>query len=240
MKAIAKLLTVIFVVAVPVFLVTSNVRWAFNSAALYELGFARHDVAQRTGLSDEQLSDAATQIRDYFNSDERLLHLRIDFGGETRELFNARETQHMEDVKELVWRTYRVQEGTSLFMLLFVTLGFLVQGRLFAGHLRRLLVYGSGASVAIVGAIGLVSLVAFGPLFRLFHELSFANDLWLLDPSTDVLVQLFPLGFWLESTILIGLASIAEAGVIVGLVTLVRLWNERRRRVAQSKAPQYI
>ena len=222
MKAVAKVLAVLFVVGVPVFLVTSNVRWAFNSATLYELGFARHDVAQRTGLSDKQLSDAATQIRNYFNSDEEELHLRIDFGGEIRELFSARETQHMEDVKELVWRAYRVQEGVFLFMLLFVTLGFLVQGSLFAGRLRRLLVYGSGASVAIVGAIALVSLVDFDPFFRGFHELSFTNDLWMLDPSTDYLVQLFPFGFWLESTILIGLASIAEAGAIVGLVTIVR------------------
>ena len=240
MKSIKKLLAVLFIVSLPLFLVTSNVRLAFNSLTLYEFGFECQDVGRRTGLSDTQLSDVAKQIRNYFNSDEEPLRLRIKFGEETRELFGSRETQHMRDVKDLVGGVYRLQEGTLLFILLFVTLGFLVQGSQFAGRLRRLLVYGSTGTVAVVGAIGLVSLVAFGPLFRLFHELSFTNDLWMLDPATDYLVQLFPLGFWLESTLLIGGASVGEAGGIVGLVLLLRWWQERRRRVAQSKAPQYV
>ncbi len=240
MKAIKKLLAMLFIVSLPLFLITSTVRLAFNSPALYEFGFERQNVSRRTGLSDTQLTDAAKQIRNYFNSDEELLRLRIEFGDETRELFGSRETQHMSDVKDLVGGVYRLQEGTFLYMLLFVTLGFLVQGSQFAGRLRRLLVYGSAGTVAVVGAIGLVSLVAFGPLFRLFHELSFTNDLWMLDPVTSYLVQLFPLGFWLESTLLIGVASIGEAGGIVGLVLLLRWWQGQRRRVAQSKAPQYV
>ena len=92
----------------------------------------------------------------------------------------------------------------------------------------------------MVAAIGLVSLVAFGPLFTLFHQLSFSNDFWQLDPARDVLVQLFPFNFWLEATVLLALASILEAGAIVGLVTVIKGWRERRRRIARSKVPQYI
>ncbi len=240
MKRPDKLLALFLVVALPVFLITSNVRWALNSVSLYEFGFTRYDVAQTTGLSQEQLSDAAAQIRDYFNSEDEELDLRVKSDQGTLELFNEREIQHMRDVKDLVKKTYRVQEGIFLYMFLFVAFGFFLQGSDFAGRLRKLLVRGSATTVGVVGTIGLVSLVAFGPLFRLFHELSFSNDFWMLDPARDRLVQMFPFGFWLETTLLIGAASIVESGAIVGLLLALSWWQARRRRVAQSKAPQYV
>ena len=240
MNITGKLLALLIVAAMPVLLVTSNVRVAFNSVALYEFGFERHNVEGRTGLSEEQLSDAAVQIRDYFNSGEEWLDLRVRVGQETTALFSQREIIHMRDVKDLVELTYRVQEGTFLFMFLFVTLGFLLRGGGFAGHFRMLLIRGSVTTATLVAAIGLISLVAFGPLFRLFHELSFANDFWRLDPRTDFLVRLFPFNFWLETTIFLAMASIVEAGAIVGLVTVIKGWREWRRRIARSKVPQYI
>lgn len=242
MNLTGKLLAFLFVAAIPVLLITSNVRVAFDSVALYEFGFERHDVSRRTGLSEEQLSDAAAQIRHYFSSDsdDELLDLRVKVGQESVALFSQREIIHMRDVNELVNLTYRLQEGAFLFMFLFITLGFLLRGSDFAGHLRKLLIRGSVTTATLVAAIGLVSLVAFGPLFTLFHQLSFSNDFWQLDPARDVLVQLFPFNFWLEATVLLALASILEAGAIVGLVTVIKGWRERRRRIARSKVPQYI
>lgn len=49
--------------------------------------------------------------------------------------------------------------------------------------------------LAVVG-IGLVSLVAFDTLFRLFHEVFFPGGNWSFDPETQRLVQLYPFGFW--------------------------------------------
>lgn len=230
----------LFIAAIPLFLVTSNVRWAFNTADIYELGFDRHNVTATTGLSDDQLSRAALEIRDYFNSDEEELHILVDFGSGPQELFNDTETRHILDVKELVSNTYRVQEGVFLFLFLFISLGFLLKGSEFAGVIRRLLTYGSAATVVLVLAVGLVSLVAFDPLFTLFHEVSFANDFWQLDPRTSFLVRMFPFDFWLETTIILAVASVTEAGTIVGLMSMVRRWHQWRRRVAQSRVPRYV
>ena len=240
MNYVRTALASLFIVALPLVLVTSNVRWAFNTTGIYELGFTRHGVAETTGLSDDQLSRAATQIREYFNSDEDELHVLVDFGSGPQELFNDTETRHMRDVKELVSNTYRVQEGAFLYLFLFISLGFLLRGSEFAGILRRLLTYGSTTTVVLVLAVGLVSLVAFGPLFTLFHEVSFANDFWQLDPRTSILVRMFPFDFWLETTIILAVASVVEAGAIVGLMTAVRWWQQWRRRIAQSRVPRYV
>lgn len=238
-NGLGHLLGLMFVLALPLFLVTSNVRVAFNTQLLYEVGFDRHDVESRTGLSSHQLTVAAEQIREYFNSEDDLIKLRIPFGETTKGLFLEREVLHMRDVKELVSLAYRFQEGLFLFILLFITLGFLVRGSQFSIYARKLLIRGSTVTIILVGTIGLLSLIAFDPLFRLFHELSFSNDLWILDPTRDYLVQLFPLGFWMESTVIIGIISIAQAGGIMGLVAIHRLWQEWRRRVARSRKPQY-
>ena len=240
MSRISTILGALFVVAFAVFLVTSNVRWALNSLQLYEFGFRRHDVALRTDLTLKQLSEAGRQIRDYFNSSQEPLDMRITVDGATRALYNDREIQHMRDVKELAWGAYRVQEGTLLYLVLFATLGFFVLGNEFAGRLRSLLVRGSFLTVVLIVMVGLGSVVSFGPLFVLFHQISFSNDLWQLDPYTSYLVRMFPQGFWLEATLLIGLASIVEAAAVVMLLTLIGWWRQWRQSVAQRKMPQLV
>lgn len=239
MHRLIRILSAVFVVAFVVFLVTTNVRWAFNTLPLYELGFSRYNVASVTGLTPRQLSEAAQQLRDYFNASEELLHVSVTVDGTTRELYNNREVLHMRDVKDLLWKTYRVQEGAFLYMLLLTALGLFIQGNEFVRRLRRLFVRGSVLTVSLVALVGLASLVNFGPIFVLFHQLGFSNDLWQL-PYTSYLVQMFPFGFWQEATLLIGLASIAEAVAVVALLTLIRWWLRWRQRVAQSKAPQFI
>ena len=234
------LLSILFATAFLLFLVTSNVRWAFNTVELYEFGFTRHDVASTTGLTNAQLSEAATQIRDYFNSPEELLDVRVSVDGGVVSLFAEREVLHMRDVKELVDKTYRVQEGSFLYMLVFATLGFLTLGSQFATYLRNLINRSTVATIIAILGAGVGATVGFALLFRLFHELSFSNDLWQLDPRTSFLLQMFPQGFWLEATMLVGVATVLEAGALVGLIKLVRLRQAHNRRIAQSKIPQYL
>ena len=95
-------------------------------------------------------------------------------------------------------------------------------------------------TIILVALVGIASVTGFSPLFTLFHRVSFINDLWQLDPYTSYLVRMFPLGFWQEATLLVGLASIAEAVCIMVLLMVIRWWQRWRQRVAQSKAPQFV
>ncbi len=233
-------LSATFMLAFLVFLVTTNVRLAFNSIALYEFGFDRHNVTRTTGLTESQLSDVATEIRDYFNSDEELLDVTVVVNGATWPLFDEREIIHMRDVKELLQAVYRVQEGTFLYLFTFSTVGFLILGNEFAGMMRRLFFRGTVFVYVAMWVIGLGSLAGFNLLFRWFHEISFNNDFWLLDPQTSFLVNLFPQGFWLESTLIIGMATLVESGGLVALIGLSGWWQRRRGRIAASKQPQFL
>ena len=230
----------IFLIAFVTFLIGSNVRWAFNSVYLYEFGFARHQVTRTTGLTEDQLSDAAQQLRDYFNSTEELLHVEIVNGNTSVDLYNQREVLHMKDVKELALNVYQIQEGCFLYLFLFVSLGFFILGPDFASWIRRLFIQASIITITLVTLLGVSSLVMFGPIFNIFHELSFRNNFWQLDPLTSHLIQMFPQPFWLDATLVIGVACILESSLVVIVLMLIGWWQRWRQRVAQGKAPQFI
>ena len=46
----------------------------------------------------------------------------------------------------------------------------------------------------------------FDSLFVLFHRLAFTNNLWLLNPATDLLIRLMPLSFFITYAAAIGAA----------------------------------
>ncbi len=80
-----------------------------------------------------------------------------------------------------------------------------------AGVLRLLWWAGLGTNLAALALAG-AALTGFDRLFTQFHLLSFRNDLWLLDPRTDHLVQMYPLPFWqLAAALFLGLTVVESA-----------------------------
>jgi integral membrane protein (TIGR01906 family) len=58
---------------------------------------------------------------------------------------------------------------------------------------------------------GIAASVGFDSLFLKFHQLSFANDFWRLDPRTDYLVRIFPQRFWFDATVWVMIRVIVVA-----------------------------
>lgn len=236
-KALGLLPPAFFVAAFLVFLVASNVRLAFNSLPFYQWEFARQHVERTTRLSLDQVNEAGRQIHDYFNSTTEPLDVELTIDGQPTPIFTDREVAHMGDVKGLVNGVYHVQELSLLFLALWVPASFLFQRKDFGQRMRRLLGRASLLSIAIIFVAGVISLVAFEPVFILFHEISFSNNLWALDPATSMLLQLFPEPFWTEATLLIGLLTIGEALAVA--LAMLALGRWRRRTEATGKHENY-
>ena len=71
MAILPKLATVGFVVALPVLIVTSNIRFLTGEVRFYERGFREYDAAETTGIPLPELDRAAQEIRVFF---DRLHH----------------------------------------------------------------------------------------------------------------------------------------------------------------------
>ena len=204
-------------ICLPILLITTNVRGAFNSLRLYEYGFNKYAVSLSTGMDKGELRKAANGWIDYLNSKEELIAVRVVIRGEERELFNQREVAHLKDVKGLIQLDYRLQWITLLYLLAYIGVGLAWKRRAFLPDLAKSLTAGSALTLAIVAAVGIGSLLDFAALFYQFHLLSFSNELWQLDPSRDYLIRLFPESFQYDFTLFLAGATLVEALVIGGI-----------------------
>jgi integral membrane protein (TIGR01906 family) len=215
------ILSVLLAVLLPIWLVTSNVRWVVNDLSLYSFGFNKFNIQERTGISNQELMSAARQIRSYFNNKEEVLNVTVEIAGVSRNIYNPKEIAHMRDVKGLIQGVYQLQEIISLYLGILIILGILARRYTVWKPLAGACVYGGIFTLCLIIIIGILSVVDFGGLFLVFHLVSFSNDLWLLDPSRDMLIRMFPQGFFMDATILIALGTIVEALVISGVGYLV-------------------
>lgn len=205
-------------IALVLVIITTNVRIAANSLPLYEALFERHSVTERTGMSADALSDVGRQIQEYFNSDTEPLYVRSVINGVEQSLFNNDEAAHMADVKVLFLRTYWLQESAAILLAFSAVTSLLLVRRnayLIIGGWLRL---GALLTICVLLVLGTLSLVAFEQLFTVFHYLGFPQGNWMFNPSSTYLVRVFPLGFWQDVTLFIGLLSLVESALfwIVG------------------------
>ena len=205
----------LFSLSLPVLLLTASISIAVNTPALYTRGFDRYNINAVTGLAPAELQKAAAGLRDYFNNGQELIDVTVIKNGQPFTLFNAREVGHLKDVKAL----FRLGYGAAL-----VTLGYgvvFVLAALFWWRDRRQIWLGmrNGGilTLALMIVLGVVIAVDFDGFFLQFHLLSFANDLWELNPATDYLIMLFPQQFWFDATAFIAGGAAFGAVVIGGI-----------------------
>ena len=231
MRRLNWVFTSLFVIAIPLFLVSNSVVWAVNSPGLYKEGFEKYNIASVTGILDSDLHQVGADLRRYFNTRDGPISLRARVRGVEREIFNPREVLHMRDVKRLIWLVYGVATLSGIYLLLATGVG-VAWRRNFSREVARLCVLGGTPTMVLVLAIGIFALVGFDTLFLKFHQFSFANDLWQLDPRTDYLVMLFPQGFWFDATIWVATRAVAGAVLLVALFggyLVYRQWTAPKR-----------
>ena len=206
---------VLFVICLPVLLLTASLSVAANSPWLYHYGFDKYDISQVTGLAPSELDRVSEGLINYFNSGDDFISLTVTRDGESFELFNEREVGHLKDVKGLFRLGYYVLLGTLIYALVYsgISLFWWRDRR----RLARGLIGGGGLTLVLMLALGLVILLDFDRFFLQFHLLSFANDLWMLDPATDYLIMLFPRGFWLDAALFCTLGTLVGALILGGL-----------------------
>ena len=227
MKIIRIIAQWLFILSLPVLLLTASVSLAANCPWLYTYGFDKYDVGETTGLEDTELDRVADGLRAYFNSGEESISLSVLKDGESFEVFSEREVGHLKDVKSLFRLVYALLLGTGIYAVVYVGVC------LFWWRDRRLywgLIDGGGLTLVLMLAIGLAAAINFDWLFLNFHLISFANDLWMLDPSTDYLIMLFPRGFWFDAAFFCA-AGTAFLALILGGVGWWRLRKGRNQTI---------
>ena len=112
--------------------------------------------------------------------------------------FNQKEQHHMADVQRL----FRLCSSFSLGSALMTVVIWCSTRRdsAFWQGVRRAIF----CALALISCLVLLACIDFNSLFVLFHKLAFTNDLWLLNPQTDLLIRLMPIEFFVSYAAIIG------------------------------------
>lgn len=166
--------------------------YAYNDD-LYMKLYLENNVLERTGMDEENLANVTDGLIAYMTDNAETLDMKAVIRGKEREVFNKREKDHMIDVK------YLFQLNESIRGVLFGTVLFLVGIAIWRG--QKIFITGIFKKQAIVslllaGSLLVISLTDFTSAFIKFHHIFFSNDLWILDPRTDTLIQMLPEQFF--------------------------------------------
>lgn len=226
MKALALFFFALFLVALPLFLFSTAVRGVSGNLSLYMWGFNRHGAAADLGITPQELEEATRGLLAYFRSPLEPVHVIVR--GE--ELFNERETIHLRDVKGLFVLNRRVQAASLAYILAFIAGNWLWRRNKSWPSTLRALRWGSSLTLLLILMLGLAAVLGFDRLSLAFHELSFSNPFWQLDPATDKLIVMVSEGF-LRDMALVTFGATALMALVVGITSHLVLRLKFQREV---------
>lgn len=220
------LATLLFLLSLPVALMTSNVRWlTISDLSFYQRGYERHYSYQSTGLSKQELDRATREMITYFNSSEEFPRIQVTSGGRTFPLFDERDSLHLRDVRDLIQLTYRIQEVSLAYVLLFsVALLWRPNGKALS-RLARPWLLGSVFTACLLVVVGAAMMLDFDRLFLQFHLISFSNEFWMLNPATSYLIRMVPQGFFVDLALWVAGLALVQAVVLASLAGGVLAWQ---------------
>lgn len=183
----------------------------------YTKEYEKNGTAEYMQMSDEDLEHTTDVLLAYLKDERDDLIVTAVVDGKEREVFDMRETLHMEDVKKLYQdaMTFRTAAAAIGAVLLCAVL----YG---AEQKRVLLKFGFQAGVililALITALTIWAAMDFNAFWIQFHEVFFDNDLYLLDPRTELLIRMVPEQFFYDLVMRIVLGFFGLLAVTAGLL----------------------
>lgn len=222
MRGFAYVLCTLAAIMLIVVLIFAGVQVYAFDIDYYDREYRKLDTARNIGMTQEELLSVTTYLLDYMQGDKDNLRIKTEVEGKERYAFDEREREHMVDVAAL----YRGARGFSLIAVTFAAVTALLGALLVKKD--RLLMYAKSYTIgaviicALILGIGIWVMIDFTSFWDSFHLLLFTNDLWLLDPRTSLMINMFPEQFFFDLvtgiikfvTLTAGTLFVAAAGYI--------------------------
>lgn len=185
--------------------------------AFFAAQYEKNQVSQVVQVSSEDLMRITDQLLGYMKGEKEELQLDVTVRGSERPFFSQRELDHMVDVRQMVLGAMWVRRVAVVLVLAFLL--FPKNRRTFC----KTVVFGLPVFLLLLGVLALVASRDFTTFWWYFHVLFFSNELWILDPAVDLLVNIVPEPFFAACAIRVGI------GVVLGIFALwgICFWRYR-------------
>ena len=181
-----------------ILLITSVEAVAYWTPGYYEKEYAKYHVTDDVHMEMEELLNVTHEMMAYLRGRRDDLHVPAVVDGRPREFFNQREIAHMEDVRELflggllIRRICLAAAAVCFALLIFLKASL-------SKVIPRSICGGTALFFTLICGLAALISTDFTKYFVIFHEIFFDNDLWLLDPSTDLLINIVPEPFFMDT-----------------------------------------
>jgi integral membrane protein (TIGR01906 family) len=202
----------VLVILVPIILILLSVRFLLTPVFInleYRMPNFPEDGYGFTTQERLQWSDVALEYLLNNAGIEFLGDLSFEDGSE---LYNERELRHMLDVKIVVKAALRVLWASFIVVAL---VGVWARYGDWWYDYRRALGRGGWLTVGLIVAVIAAIAINFNTFFVAFHRIFFQGDTWLFRFS-DTLIRLFPVRFWQDAFISVGVIALI-GGLLLGL-----------------------
>jgi len=183
--------------------------------SFYNSQFTKLDVASEIGVSSTDLKKITDVLLDYTQGKRSDMIVKVNISGSVQEVFNKREKDHMVDVRALYLNAVMFRNIAAVVVIaMSVLFAFLYRKKTI-----RILVRGFQQASVLFGIllafILIYSLVDFNAFWIFFHQIFFRNDLWQLNPNTDLLILMVPEPFFNALVLRIMIRFIASFGLVL-------------------------
>lgn len=193
-------------------LITSVEATVYWRNGYFEKEYRKYQVLEQVQMEMDDLLYVTDEMMDYLKGEREDLTITATIDGMEREFFNEKEKRHMVDVQGLFLGAIRLRRGAvGVSVLAAAFLFWKKQGQ----TLLRMLQWGIGLLIGGIAGLALLAATDFTKYFTYFHLLFFDNDDWILDPDTDLLINIVPEGFFRDTAV-----SIA----VLFLTACILLW----------------
>ncbi|MGO1652597.1 TIGR01906 family membrane protein [Senegalia sp. (in: firmicutes)] len=191
------IVSMVFVISLIITLLFVDVEMSTFDIEFYENKFEEYSIYDKTKIEKKDLIIVTKEMLDYMKGNRKNLIIEAKVNGKEEIVFGERERKHMVDVKDLFEKGFMIR---NLSLILFIISLFLVI-KFYKKTLYKLLISASILPLIIMSIFGIAISIDFNKYFTIFHEILFTNDLWLLNPKTDILIQMLPLDFFYSISI---------------------------------------
>lgn len=197
-----------------------------TDAELYYALQMEAGVLDEAGVSERDLVILDRALADCLKENPDALDVDAEVFGEVKPAFNEKERVHMEDCRRLFQRLRQALAVTAVAGAVAMVAG--VWGLRDWRRIRRAAWIAPLVLALPLGAFAVWAAMDFNSAFNFFHEMLFTNDLWLLNPSTDLLIRICPSSMFMKMGARIGLIGLAWALIVPGLVAAATFLTKER------------
>lgn len=194
-----KIIFIVLIVLIPIIALFSCINFIAYDLNHYKTLYLRFNISEEMGIEKEELIRATTKLLDYLKDKRDNLDFKAVVQNDEVEFFSNRDKLHMIDVKNIFVAINRLKYFLTPLFFVVILIVAAVKG--LRPDISKVLIFSTILGTLPFLLLVLLILIDFNKYFTIFHEVFFDNDLWLLDPKVDRLINIFPEKFFAYSAL---------------------------------------